>query len=108
MLRSPVSLVLGFDMNRHEEEMIDRLEAMPLDQARHAIAMGAFGAIGSLNHAFCSSWLAAKEASLKDEREQETLRIARRANRLAIAAVVLSVVTAIAVALMQWLFTARP
>jgi len=64
-------------MNNHEKEMVTRLEAMPLDQARHEIASGAFGAIGSQKHTFCSSWLAAKEAARRDTREEETLRIAR-------------------------------
>ena len=88
--------------------MVSRLEAMPLDQARHEIATGAFGAIGSPNHAFCSDWLAAKEAAQRGTKEEETMRIARRANKLAIAAMILSAITAIGVAVFQWLFVPKP
>jgi hypothetical protein len=77
-------------MNNHEKEMVARLAAMSLNQARHEIASGAFGAFGSPNYAFCSSLLAAKEAAQRDTREEEALRIARRANKLAIIAIILS------------------
>jgi len=81
---------------------------MPLDKARYEIVTGTFGDIGSQNHDLCSSWLAAKEAALRDTREEETLRIARKANKLAIGAMILSVITAIGVVVFQWLFAPRP
>jgi hypothetical protein len=82
-------------MNNHEKEMIARLEAMPLNEARREIASGgtAFGNIGSPDHAFCSSWLGAKEATSNDKRTEETLLIARWGIAIAIAALVLSVIS---------------
>ena len=81
--------------------MIERLESMSLDEARRAIATGQFGDIGSPNHAFCSSWLAALDASLQHARETEALTISREAltnsklaTRIAIIALVLSVIVA--------------
>ena len=62
-------------MNNRQKEIVDRLEAMPIDQARLEIASGSFGDIGSPNHAFASSWLSAKEASLRDAREAEMASI---------------------------------
>ncbi len=73
-------------MNNHEKEMIARLEAMPLNEARRETASGAFGDIGSPNHAFCSSWLGAKEVTSNDKRAEETLLIARWGIAIAIAA----------------------
>lgn len=58
-------------MQRYQKEMADRIDAMTTEQARLAIASGVFGDIGSPNHAFASSWLAAKEASLREAREAE-------------------------------------
>jgi hypothetical protein len=89
-------------MNSSEEEMLTRLKSMPLDKARIAIATKQFGDIGSPNHNFCSSWLAAKEADIRDAREEENLSISRRAlsisesaRKWAIAAIVVSATTAI-------------
>lgn len=94
-------------MNNHEKELVGRLEAMPLEQARHEISTGAFGGIGGPDHAFCLSWLADKEAVRRDIREGETLRIARRANKLAIGAIIVSVITAIGVTILQWWLLAQ-
>ena len=66
-------------MNRSEQEMIDRLESMPLSEARRAIATGLFGDIGSPNHAFCTSWLQAKDAELLHARESESLDLSKQA-----------------------------
>lgn len=89
-------------MNNQEKADVAQLEAMSIDQARRAIASGTFGGIGSERYDFCFSWLAAKEASIRENREEETLRIARRANKLAFAAMILSVITAIGVVAFQW------
>ena len=55
----------------NEKYIIERLKSMPIEKARYAIAEGEFGDIGSPNHTFASSWLSAKEASLRDAREAE-------------------------------------
>ena len=83
--------------------MIKRLESMPLDQARLEIALEKCGNIGSPNHALASSWLAAKQASVRDVREEKTLSIARRANTIAIIAMILSVAMAISMIIIQLL-----
>ena len=70
-------------MSESDKNFIARLEAMPLEQARRELASGTFGGIGSPNHTFASSWLAAKEAEFRDAREAETLSIAKEANSLA-------------------------
>jgi hypothetical protein len=103
-------------MNNPEREMIERLNAMPLEQARCEIASGLFGDVGSPNHEFCSSWLYAKESAAREEREKESLSISRKAlsssvesnslarnaldtsrlaTRIAISAIVLSTIMAI-------------
>jgi hypothetical protein len=64
-------------MNNYQKEIVKRLETMPIETARLEIASGAFGDIGSPNHAFASSWLSAKEASLRDAREAEMASILR-------------------------------
>lgn len=65
-------------MNRAQREMFDRLEAMPISQARLEIATGTFGEVDSPNYTFCSSWLAAKEADLREAREERLLAIEDR------------------------------
>lgn len=65
-------------MRRHEKEIADRIDAMPVEQARLEIASGAFGDIGSPNHAFASSWLSTKEASLREAREAEMASLLRK------------------------------
>jgi hypothetical protein len=95
-------------MNSSEKEMLTMLESMPLDKARIAIATRQFGDIGSPNHIFCSSWLAAKESDVRDAREEESLSISRHAlsisesaRKWAITAIVVSATTAIIVAVIQ-------
>jgi hypothetical protein len=87
-------------MSNYEKEIITQLESMPFNKARHEILTGTFCPIGSPNHAFCLSWLDEKEALLRDRREGEALRIARRGNNLAITALVLSLI-AIGVAIFK-------
>jgi iron uptake system EfeUOB component EfeO/EfeM len=67
----------------NEKFILNKLKPMQIEQARHAIASGDFGAIGSQDHAVASSWLAVKESDLRDIREAETLSIAKEANELA-------------------------
>ena len=67
----------------NEQYIIDKLNSMTIDEARKAIAKGQFRDIGSIERAFASELLATKEASLRDSREEETLLVAKDANRLA-------------------------
>ena len=46
-------------------------------------------------------WLALRDADKRDAREEETLSIARCANKIAIAAIILSTITAIIAAVTQ-------
>ena len=60
-------------MNKSDKEMIARLEAMPLDEARRAISNKEFGDIDGPNHRTVSAWLSTKETELRDEREKKIL-----------------------------------
>jgi len=102
---------MGLMMYKSQTEMIKRLESMPLDQARLEIATGKYGDIGSPNHLVASSWLEAKQASIRDEREEETLSISRRAlsisasaRKWAIIAIIITTVTTIATIIIQMSF----
>jgi len=90
-------------MNNYDKSLVTQLEDMPFNEARDKIATGKLGAIGSPQHAFCSSWLGAKEAALRDTREEETLRIAHKANKMAVFAIILGTISA-GVALLQGCF----
>lgn len=65
-------------MRAYQKGIADRIDAMPVEKARLEIASGVFGDIGSPNHAFASSWLAAKEASIGEARETERTVLHRR------------------------------
>lgn len=62
-----------------EQQIIKKLDAMTVDDARLAIASAQFGHNGSPDHNFASSWLDAKVAALRDARETESLSISRKA-----------------------------
>lgn len=64
-------------MHKWQREIVNKLETMPIQTARLEIASGAFGDIGSPNHALASAWLSAKEASLRDARGAEMASILR-------------------------------
>jgi len=64
-------------MKKYQQEMADRIDAMSIEQARLSIASGAFGDVGSPNHAFASSWLAARETSAREAREAEMAALLR-------------------------------
>jgi len=79
--------------------MIEGLEAMPLEEARGAIATGKFGEVGSPNHTICMSWFQAQDMALQHSRESEALRISRDAlgssklaTRIAIWALIFSII----------------
>lgn len=95
-------------MNNAYRHLIEELEAMSLDQARKTIASGQLGAIGSPNHSVASEWLAAREATARDTREDASLSVARKAlsnsrwaNVIAIAALVISTLTAVGIAIIE-------
>ncbi|SRR6266496_1082492 len=93
--RAPRISELAISMNNNEKEMVARLEAMSLDQARREVASGVFGSVGSLNHAFCSSWLAAKEAALRDALATEANNISKKSILLSKIAIWVSIVAAL-------------
>ena len=66
-------------MRQAELQMIERLESMPLEDARRAISTGVFGDIGSPNHDICMSWLQAQDITLQHSRESEALGLSRDA-----------------------------
>lgn len=70
-------------MNNHDKEIQDRLNAMPFVEARKAVRLGTLYTIGSPNHDVALSWLEGKEAELQDDRETETLSMAKEANLIA-------------------------
>ena len=64
-------------MNVIENDLLARLEAMPLEAARMSIHTGALGnMLDSPNHAFCVSWLAGKDAAAREAREERMVAIA--------------------------------
>jgi len=70
-------------MNKHDKEIQDCLEAMPFTEARRVVRSGTLYTIGSPNHDVALSWLEGKEAELRDDRETETLSMAKEANSVA-------------------------
>ena len=64
-------------MEKYQKEIADQIDSMSIEQARMKIASGYFGGIGSLAHAFASSWLSAKEANRRDAKEGE-IRLSER------------------------------
>lgn len=59
-------------MEKYQREIAEQIDSMPIEQARIKIASGDFGGIGSPAYAFASSWLSAREANLRDDREAKT------------------------------------
>jgi len=98
-------------MYKSQKEMIKTLESIPLDQARLEIATGKYGDIGSPNHIAYSSWLKAKQTSLRDAREEETLSISRkallisdRAKKYSVIAIIITIIATIANVIIQIVF----
>jgi len=82
-----------------EQKIIDKLNTMTINEARQAIANAQFGHKGSQDHTFASGLLIAKEGSLRDASEAESLSIARKAlfnskiaNMLAAAAIIIAAI----------------
>lgn len=63
----------------NEQYIINQLNSMTINDARHAIASGQFGSIGRPDREFAIKYLASKEASEQDKREAESLSISRKA-----------------------------
>jgi len=60
-------------MNKHDSNLVERLESMTIDKARKAIAAKEFGDIGSPNHSFSLSWIEAKQEETREKREKRIL-----------------------------------
>ena len=94
--------IKGYNQTQ-DEELIKRLESMPFEEAREKILKRQLGnTLDSPNHRLCLSWLQCKESKLRDDREDETLSIARKALRsskaatwIATSAIILSIIMAI-------------
>jgi hypothetical protein len=68
-------------MDNAQRTMIEKLESMPLEEARDAIATGKIytGAKDSDTHNLALSSIAARESALRDARDSENLTISRKA-----------------------------
>ena len=62
-------------MYENAKYIIKEINSMSLDEARSAIAQGKFGTKGHQSHSLASELVAAKEATLRDEREIINLEI---------------------------------
>lgn len=89
-------------MNRAEQEIINKIDGMSIKEARDAIANGQFGDFDSPNQSLALSRLNSRESLARDAREEESLSISRKAlsnsrlaTRIAISAIILSVIMAI-------------
>jgi len=89
-------------MNDSDRQVIARLEAMPLEQARREVASGNFGRPGSVNHGFASLWLSVKESEERDKREAESLSISRNALRISYAAIIIAIMAIIFPIVVAW------
>ena len=92
-------------LNESDKKFIAQIKSMPLEQARRELATGAFGVPGSPNYPFVSSLIELKEAEARDKRDDRIESMSRKAlfnsrvaNIIAITAIVLSTITAIAIA----------
>ncbi|MCK5230701.1 MAG: hypothetical protein KAR13_10580 [Desulfobulbaceae bacterium] len=96
-------------LKKNDDALIKRLESMPFEEARDKILKRQLGnTLDSPNHQLCLSWLQCKESKLRDDREEETLSIARKALRssksatwIATSAIILSIIMAIG-QIIQW------
>ncbi len=91
-------------MDESQKKMISHLDSLPLSEARSLVAAHHYGKPGSVNQNLCESWLASKEAEQQEIHESESLSISRKAlryskfaNIIAVVAIVVSLVTAIAI-----------
>ena len=60
-------------MNKHNKDIQDFLDGMPVAKARKAVRAGTLHTIDSPDHKVALSWLEGKEAELRDAREKKIL-----------------------------------
>ena len=89
-----------------EEQMVEILDGLGEAEARDKFIKGEFGTPGSSKSLVVERWLNEKDSARRSAREDETLRIARqalsnsrRANTIAIIAMILSAIVAIMAAI---------
>ncbi len=82
-----------------------------MGEARSKIFSGEYGDIGSPNYLTAIAWLNSKESQAREKQDAEVMDISRKAlqassnaNRIALAAIVISLLTAIAIAGLQVYF----
>jgi hypothetical protein len=99
-----INTVRVYKMNSAEKEIINQIDSMSIEEARDAIANGLYGNFDSPNQNLALSRLVIKESSARDAREEESLSISRKAlstsrlaTRIAISAIILSIIMAIKV-----------
>jgi hypothetical protein len=92
-------------MDESQKKMTSHLDSLPLSEARGLVAAHHYGKPGSVNQNLCESWLATKEADQRELHESESVSISQKAlryskfaNIIAVLAIVLSAITAIAIA----------
>ena len=92
-------------MDEPQKKMISHLDSLPLSEARSLVATHHYGKPSSVNQTLCESWLASKETEQRELNESESLSISRKAlryskyaNIITVIAIVMSLVTAIAIA----------
>ncbi len=96
-------------MDSAKQDIKDKIDSSTIEEAREFVATY-HGSKGSEYQVFAADCLAVKEAALRDSKDaeslsnsREALSISRRSNIIAISAMVLSIATAICIAIFQWL-----
>ena len=90
-------------MSAIHDESFPEFEALGEPEVRRRLACGG---LHIMKQEPARAWLSLKEAEAsdrRDAREERTLRIASRANTIAISAIMLSIATAIIVAVIQFM-----
>ena len=82
-------------------EVVSELERLGVERVSELLSTREFGDPGSLTQTVAQNWLANKDASRASERANEALSIARFANKIAIAAIILSI-SAIIIQIIEW------
>jgi hypothetical protein len=93
-------------MQSWETDFLLEFEKLGEEEVRLRLQKGQYGAIGSERYLFTEAWLRAKRDTRGEQRADRALSIARRANIIAVIAMILSAATAISVAIIQW--SAKP
>jgi hypothetical protein len=79
-------------------EVIPELESLGVERVRELLSTREFGDFGSMTRSITEEWLSRKDASI---RADQALSTARLANKIAIAASILSAI-AIIIQIMEW------